>query len=662
MAFRLESGLLALAAATRGAEEPDIINNVFRAAHSIKGGSATVGFRDIAEFTHLLETILDLVREGGAMPTPAMINVLLEAVDVLRELIAARLEEREPDRAFMQRTSADLAYILASVQDQGADEAITPPKSVASQPRVEDAVRTFDSSYRIAFRPSPKLFLSGNDPIRYLDDLATNGELNVDVELDKLPSLENLDTETCYLSWNMRLGSAAISAEDIREIFSWIEDECDLDIDEAKDVEELEAVSSPRQTPTSSGERTPAAARDGGSIRVATKKIDSLVNLVGELVITQSMLSCIGDEFDQSLLDKLRQGLVQLARNTRELQETVLQIRMLPISNLFDRIPRLIHDLSRRTGKIVQLETTGGNTELDKTVLEKLGDPLVHLVRNSMDHGIETPDARRATGKPEQGTLHLHAEHRGGNVLIEITDDGAGLNDARILARGIERGLVSPDQTLTPKQIHELIFEPGFSTATEVTDISGRGVGMDVVRRNVEELGGRIDIRSRAGLGTVITIELPLTLAILEGQLLRIGEQRFVVPLVSIVESLRVEKKTLHAVTDDLELYRLRNEYLPVVHLDRLFRLKSESKKTADSLLVVVESNGRRAALRVDDLLAQQQVVIKSLETNFQRVYGIAGATILGDGSIAMILDIAGIMEGIGAARANDFEESEKQA
>jgi two-component system chemotaxis sensor kinase CheA len=344
-------------------------------------------------------------------------------------------------------------------------------------------------------------------------------------------------------------------------------------------------------------------------------------------------------------LTKLREGLAQLTRNTRELQETVLKMRMLPVSNLFERFPRVVHDVSRQLNKSVALEISGETTELDRTVLEKLSDPLVHLVRNSLDHGIERSEVREKAGKPAQGTLHLHAEHKGGNVLIEISDDGGGLDTDRILARAQERGLVKTTDVLTEAEIHELIFEPGFSTAQALSEISGRGVGLDVVRRNVQEVGGRVDITSRFGLGTVTTIQLPLTLAILDGQLMRVGDQRFVVPLVSIIESVQAGKADLHSIADQVEIYHWRDEYLRVVRLHEFFQVAGSSEAAEKSLMIIVESRGDRIAMSVDDLLAQQQVVIKSLETNFQKVDGIAGATILGDGAVAMILDVAEIIE-----------------
>jgi two-component system chemotaxis sensor kinase CheA len=380
------------------------------------------------------------------------------------------------------------------------------------------------------------------------------------------------------------------------------------------------------------------------SIRVATEKVDDIINLVGELLITQSMLCGFADGINPSDLDRLRQGLAQLARNTRELQESVMQIRMLPISFSFNRFPRIVHDLSRKLGKKVELKLVGEATELDKTVLEKINDPLVHLVRNALDHGLETPDQRLAAGKQETGTLELSAFHEGGNIIIEVRDDGAGLNKARILKKARERALIAPDQDLTDEQIDNLIFMPGFSTAEQLSDVSGRGVGMDVVRRNINDLGGHVQISSEEGLGSTIRIRLPLTLAILDGQLVRVGKEVYIISLLAIVETIQVTKQLVNTLVGRAQVFRLRDEYLPVVKLCDQFGIESDRRSAEDGLLVVVESDGRRVGVLVDDLLAQQQVVIKSLESNFRSVSGIAGATILGDGQVALIIDVPGLI------------------
>ncbi len=636
----MEHGLLTLADAVGGSVEPELINNVFRAAHSIKGSCGTFGFTEITELTHLLEAILDLMRDGLCQPHGSANEVLLRAVDAVRELMTARLEGRPPDHELVSRASSELTEILAAVQPGQHSTPGAEKKPVA-------AATTTHPDLNISFRPYQDLFHSANDPLQYLLELSELGDVSSRLDMSRLPPLANLETTDCFLAWDVSLTNPTSPKTAAQDVFLWIDDRCNLEINEVAPPAAITSVQAEKKPAPAEPAKKSAASpsREASSIRVSTEKVDAVVNLVGELVITQSMLTCIGDDFQLTELTKLREGLAQLTRNTRELQETVLKMRMLPISNLFERFPRVVHDVSRQLNKSVALEISGETTELDRTVLEKLSDPLVHLVRNSLDHGIERADVREKAGKPAQGTLHLHAEHKGGNVLIEISDDGGGLDTARILARAQERGLVKTTDVLTDSEIHELIFEPGFSTAQALSEISGRGVGLDVVRRNVQEVGGRVDITSRFGLGTVTTIQLPLTLAILDGQLMRVGNQRFVVPLVSIIESVQAGRSDIHSIADQVEIYHWREEYLRVVRLNEFFRVDSASETSERGLMIIVESRGNRIALCVDDLLAQQQVVIKSLETNFQKVEGIAGATILGDGAVAMILDVAEIIE-----------------
>jgi two-component system, chemotaxis family, sensor kinase CheA len=390
--------------------------------------------------------------------------------------------------------------------------------------------------------------------------------------------------------------------------------------------------------------KTRAISAADSSIRVSIEKIDQLINMVGELVITQSMLGQIGQNFSLENLASLQKGLGQLERNTRELQESVMQIRMLPISFTFSRFPRMVRDLAKRLGKQIDLVLKGENTELDKTVMEKIGDPLVHLVRNSLDHGIELPDIRQSCGKPATGTITLNAYHQGGSVIIEIIDDGAGLNRSRITEKARENGLIGADTVLSDDEVCEMIFKPGFSTATEVSDVSGRGVGMDVVKRNIQELNGTVEVHTRPGQGSTFTIRLPLTLAILDGQLVRVGTETYVFPLVSIVESMQANEKLINKVAGGCDVFRLRNEYVPIVDLASVFSGAAGYSHINEALLVVVECDNQKIGIIVDELLAQQQVVIKSLETNFRRVEGISGATILGDGTVALIADVGGIV------------------
>lgn len=367
--------------------------------------------------------------------------------------------------------------------------------------------------------------------------------------------------------------------------------------------------------------------------------------MVGELVITQSMLSLVGETFAENKSEQLKHGLSQLERHTRELQESVMHIRMLPINFVFSRFPRLVHDLSTKLAKKIELVLVGEHTEVDKTVVELLSDPLVHLVRNSLDHGIEMPADRVAAGKPETGTITLEAYHRGGKIVIEVKDDGKGLNQEVLRSKAIEKGLIAEDAVLTEQQTYELIFMVGFSTAEKLTDVSGRGVGMDVVRRNIQALGGNIEISSELGKGSTIAIHLPLTLAILDGQSIAVGEERFIIPLAAIVESVRITNDMINRVAGKGETFRLRDEYLPIIRMHEVFDVKTvKETQLSEGLVVVVDGQGMRCGLFIDDLLGQQQVVIKSLEANYRKVDGVSGATILGDGSVALILDIPGLV------------------
>jgi two-component system chemotaxis sensor kinase CheA len=383
---------------------------------------------------------------------------------------------------------------------------------------------------------------------------------------------------------------------------------------------------------------------DSGSIRVSVDKIDELMNTVGELMITQAMLIQLGDQLTGPQTEPLRAGLAQLERNMRELQESVMRVRMLPISFVFSRFPRMVRDLAQRLGKQIELKLTGEQTELDKTVLEKIGDPLVHLVRNCIDHGIESPERRVAAGKPAAGTVHLDATHRGGNISVEVSDDGSGIDKERILAKARARGMVGANESLSDAEVYELIFQPGFSTVEKATDLSGRGVGMDVVRRNVKSLGGKIEVRSDPGRGARFTITLPLTLAIVDGQSVAVGRETYIVPLISIVESMQLHGGSVSRLGTRGEVFSFRGEYLPIIRLHELFAVEPRARALQDGLVVVAEGDGRRVGLFVDDLLGQQQVVIKSLETNYGHIEGISGATILGDGSVALILDVPGLI------------------
>jgi len=656
----MESGLLEM---DPGNADPEQINSIFRAAHSIKGGSGTFGFTNIADFTHVMETLLDEMRDGRRQVTAEAVNVLLASVDVLREMLTATSEDAEVDPERVKVQKADLDRLLAG---NSAAEEVAESDSDEVEPAASG-----QAGWHIVFHPHSHMMRTGNDPLRLLRELKNLGELTVKVDIEALPPLSELEPEDSYLSWDMNL-MGDVSKDQIDDIFDWVEDDCDLsieplspestapavvteDVSEPEQEAETVAVPAPAERRATGADRRAADRREsakksapsGGasSIRVDISKIDALINMVGELVITQSMLSMMGEEFDVGQIERLREGLAQLERHTREMQESVMQIRMLPISFTFSRFPRLVHDLSTKMGKKIELKMTGEATEVDKTVIEKIGDPLVHLVRNSLDHGIELPEDRIAAGKPELGTVELNASHRGGNIIIEIKDDGKGLNKEVLLNKAIEKGVVSHDAVLSDQQIYELIFGAGFSTAETVSDVSGRGVGMDVVRRNINELGGSIEIQSEVGVGSSFVIRLPLTLAILDGQTVSIGSEMYIVPLVSIIESIQIKEDMVSMLAGKGETFKLREEYLPIVRLHEVLGVEdAKAKEINEGLLVVVEGEGRRCGLFVDDLLGQQQVVIKSLEANYRKMEGLSGATILGDGSVALILDIPGLI------------------
>jgi two-component system, chemotaxis family, sensor kinase CheA len=642
----MESGLLSLGTIV----DQENINTIFRAAHSIKGGSATFGFAEVAAFTHGVETLLDEMRNGVRPVTTEAVQTLLQCCDCLREMIALTEAELPLDQGRIAILNSDIAHILG----ERPGEAI-----IAAAPVQIDTAGPEPTGWRIAFDPVVDLLRVRNEPTRMFAELESLGTLVVRADVSRLPPLDALDPESCYLSWDIEI-AGRIPRQKLDEIFDWVDSRCRLDITPTGDSATAAVVGPQSQTqpggaqvalaaaaqpdPRPSSAAAQKASGDSGSIRVATEKLDNIINLVGELLITQSMLGGFAEGIDPSEVGLLRQRLSQLARNTRELQESIMQIRMLPISFAFNRFPRLVHDLSRKLDKKVEIKLTGEGTELDKTVLEKISDPLVHLVRNALDHGLETPDRRIAAGKRETGTLELGAFHEGGNIIIEVRDDGAGLNKAKILQKARERGLVPLDQELSDEQIDNLIFMPGFSTADQISDVSGRGVGMDVVRRNINDLGGHVQIFSKEGQGSTIRIRLPLTLAILDGQLVRVGTETYIISLLAIVETIQVTRERLNILAGRTEVFRLRDEYLPVVRLCDQFGMEPDSRNAEDGLLVVVEADGRRVGVLVDDLLAQQQVVIKSLESNFKPVQGIAGATILGDGTVALIIDVADLI------------------
>jgi two-component system, chemotaxis family, sensor kinase CheA len=680
-------------------EAPDAeqLNAIFRAAHSIKGGAATFGFQDMAEVTHVLETMLDRVRRGELAMTSDMVDAALVAGDVLKAQLAAHRGEGKADTHDVAGVCARLR-VLAGEEGQGED-ASTQQDEIVDTPAPSAAlpVPTYDIRFVLAGHANADV--SAN----LIAELGQFGR----VEVVRSPDQPTED------DWQIRLATSARRAE-VEEILDFVAAPSSVRIavvsqgdsepadesfglfeqepatavalddgtfglfepipeatpakEEAADgsfglFTELKATAPEKPSPTlaavavakkpaepkaalarpSREAATKAAGADSSSIRVGVDKVDQLINLVGELVITQAMLAQAASEVDPVAFERLFNGLAQLERNTRDLQESVMSIRMLPISVVFSRFPRVVRDLSQKLGKQVELKTSGESTELDKGLIERITDPLTHLVRNAIDHGVETPEVRLAAGKTAQGSINLKASQQSGNIVIEVSDDGAGLRRDKILAKARERGLAAPD-TMSDQEVWQLIFEPGFSTAEQVTDVSGRGVGMDVVKKNVASLGGRIDIESMVGIGTRMTVRLPLTLAILDGMSIAVGGQTFVIPLNHVVESLQPKRAMLKSIGGIERLIQVRGEYLPLVALHDEFGIKPQVSEVTQGIAVILEADGAKAALVVDALVGEQQVVIKSLEANYRRIPGVAAATILGDGRVGLILDVSGLV------------------
>lgn len=700
-----EAGLLALQS---GAGDDETINTIFRAVHSIKGGSGAFGFTALQTFTHHFETLLDQVRSGERALTTDLIGTLLTAFDMLSDHVAAiRGEQSTPD-------DAALLTRLQSIVEGGAEEpepaveAAAPDASLdfnldamigaieASMEPVEDWEKGGDDAaadgdgageIRLLVRPLDGALANGSEPLLLIRELIDLGGAITSLDWSDVPALEQFDPGRAYLGWHIEMPSS-VSRTDVEEIFEFVSDSCrlefDADIQKAVTVAEepradatpvdvpapaakaapapesivvapapapapAPAASAPIATapaadaPAAEGDRPASAAQAVGvtpTIRVDLEKLDRLVNLVGELVITQSMLA-------QRLLDcglAHISELVDIDHLTRELQDNAMSIRAQPIRSVFGRVPRIVRELQASTGKRVFLELEGESTELDKTVVERIGEPLTHLIRNAVDHGLETPEERLAAGKPAEGKIRLAAEHRSGRILISVSDDGRGIDRERVFAKAVERGLVSPDAKLTNEEIDNLIFAAGFSTAQTVSNISGRGVGMDVVRRNISALGGRITISSRPGEGSTFTMALPLTLAILDGMIVTVGEQTFVLPLNHIVETLQPRPEIVKSLGVDQAMLNVRGHWLPILSVGREMEIPGGQSTPSDAVLIVVETEeAGRNVLMVDQILDQRQVVIKSLEANYGRVGGIAGATILGDGRVALILDVEGL-------------------
>ncbi len=643
---RMESALLALSETPHNAE---LLNTVFRAAHSIKGASATFDVRSVASFTHVLESLLERMRLGDVPVTAERIETMLQTIDVLQGLLSAEQNGTPPP------DNVDvLVGKLHALNGTDGDAAATEPV-LETRPESSDESNEFE----IQFTPSARIFHLGLDPLLLLDDLRECGTITeICIDDSRLPELDKMDPENCYLGWSVRLKTTQ-SIDTVRDVFVFVDEEtrvevttanCDeqpgQDQETASDGGDNSTSFSDQTTnadsPTSGTRSADASLARRDSIRVDAGRLDKLINMVGELVIGEAMTRQEFFELDPA---GDSQGLSLLSRTVTELQELSLSLRMVPIAGTFQKTKRIVYDVSRKVGKDVVFETEGTETELDKTVVDQLGDPLMHMVRNAVDHGIEAANVRRATGKPEAGRVVLRAFHRSGNVCIELEDDGGGLDREAILRKAIERDIVSEADapSMTDEEVWALIFAPGFSTAATVTDVSGRGVGMDVVKRNIEAINGTISITSRAGRGSTFHIQLPLTMAIVDGLAVTLSDETFIVPLLAVVESLRPDQEHVKTIKGDGEVVMVRGEPIPLVRPHRVFNHAYAKANPWEALVVVVENQGRHLALLVDDLEGDVQAVMKSLEDNYRKVDGVAGATILGDGQVGLILDIPGL-------------------
>ncbi|MDC6170586.1 chemotaxis protein CheA [Paucibacter sp. XJ19-41] len=667
----MEQLLLNLNIETADDEE---LNAIFRCAHSIKGGAATFGFGDVAELTHQMETLLDKLRRHELAPNAAMVDILLQSGDALR----AQLGRHQGSGADAVDTTDLLTSIRALVE--GKEVTAAPAvQSAAPAPAPKPAAAPAKPTAReleLQVGPLADLSLADNlvELFKEITDLGTIEPLDGGVSSDGMRrykiltgSTDNdlLDLFTFHVAREqvklLPLGPGfgfhegapgAPPAEAVSQDpgYGFFDDAPGLP--SGSTSTELEAQAQlPAEAPKAvvakpvakTEARPPAGGMDQSTLRVSVEKVDQLINLVGELVITQAMLAQNSSQLDPALYQQLASGLADLERNTRDLQESVMSIRMIPMSGVFNRFPRMLRDLAAKLGKKVELVTQGEATELDKGLVEKITDPLTHLVRNSCDHGIELPAERVAKGKPEQGTITLVASHQGGSIVIEVRDDGRGLNRDKLIKKAREKGIDAPD-SMSDAEVWGLIFAPGFSTADQVTDVSGRGVGMDVVKRNITQLGGTVEIDSAEGYGMKVSVRLPLTLAIMDGMSVGVGDEVYILPLASVVESFQVQADTIKTVGGSGRVVEVRDEYMPVVELEQVFNVPRFDFEHVSSIMVVVEAEGGRVAMLVDELLGQQQVVVKNLEANYRKVPDVSGATIMGDGRVALILDVGSLV------------------
>jgi two-component system chemotaxis sensor kinase CheA len=727
----LESGLLRL---NDGDTDPETVNAVFRAVHSIKGGAGAFGLDDLVSFAHVFETTLDCVRSNKLEASQDLLKVMLRSADVLADLTAA---SRDGGTVESSRTSGLVAELEAYAKGQplpGASAAPAPAPAAATPepapaetpaPAAEAPEPTDDSGFQpvpfsfdaldgddelaiedgrsvftVRFKPRSDLYAKGNESVLILRELAKLGDLQVRCETDDLPSVDMLDPEGAYFSWLIRVETDQ-DEEAVRHVFEFVEWDSTVEITAGADeeafaaldaqgedqpmaaipfdlslLEDAPAVSAEAAAPEAAAPAAPAAGEAPQAapnlplankaiaaeaekketvvpavpaapqtIRVDLDRVDRLINLVGELVINQAMLAQSVVENESGGSSAVNLGLEELQQLTREIQDSVMAIRAQPVKPVFQRMGRIVREIADMTAKQVRLVTEGENTEVDKTVIDKIAEPLTHMIRNAVDHGLETPEKRTEAGKSAEGVLRLSAKHRSGRIVIEIADDGAGINRERVKAKAIENGLITPETNLSDEDIDNLIFHPGFSTADKISDISGRGVGMDVVKRSIQALGGRISITSKPGKGSVFTMSLPLTLAVLDGMVVTVANQTLVVPLTAIVETLQPEKADIHSFGSSQRLIAIRDTFCPLVDVGNILNFRADLANPVEGVALLVESEGGgQRALMVDAIQGQRQVVIKSLEANYTNVPGIAAATILGDGRVALILDVDAVV------------------
>ncbi|HNY64530.1 MAG TPA: chemotaxis protein CheA [Deltaproteobacteria bacterium] len=670
----LEAGLIKL---EEDQSDEGTINRVFRAAHTIKGSAGLVGFDEVSNFTHTIENILDRIRNRELKITKKLITNLLSAVDLLKRMINASSEGEEVDRVETENMTLTLKRFT------GVGKALeeTQPKG-AKKDALED-----ERIFSITMRFKPDILATGQDPVMLIRELADNGTIIECIAYtDAIPDFYTINPTTCYTWWDVKLRTTR-PLSDIQNIFLFVVDENDIIIEDISDsfkqgvdlslaekpigeilVEKgivrqndvLDALKEHKKTGDALVEKGKASREivekmalaqsqsrkvaKSATIRVDTDKLDKLVNLVGEMVISVARMSQLASEVDHSSISRPLQGAsAALERISRELQEQVMRVRMVPVEGTFNRFRRIVRDLSFEIGKKIDLKMSGTETELDKNVIEQIGDPLKHMIRNSIDHGIESPEERRRLGKPAEGTIWLKAFQREGNIYIEISDDGRGINKAKVLEKAIERGLADPGKAYSDKDIFEMLFSPGLSTAEKVSELSGRGVGMDVVRKNIEDLHGSVEILSEEGKGSTFRIKLPLTLAIIDGMMVRVGTEVLTIPLSVIDKSVRPSRAEIKTVEGKGELVDIRGDYIPLVRIYDLFSIPSEKTDPTEALVVVLQSTDSRFGVLVDDVLGQTQAVIKSIDKNFKKIEGTSGATILGNGRVSLILDVHGI-------------------